>query len=56
MERVGRMGQSREANRDLLKEPVGKRPLEDLGIDGKNITINYWIHLIPVKDAWWKLY
>jgi hypothetical protein len=50
------MGQSRNSNRNLLKKPYGKRPLEDLGVDGKNITINfqgtrwhrmYWIHLVP---------
>ena len=37
MERVARMGQSRNSNRNFLKKPEGKRPLEDLGVDGKNI-------------------
>jgi hypothetical protein len=45
----------------LLKKPEGERPLEDLGVDGKNITINfqvtwwhqmYWIHLVPGTYTW----
>lgn len=41
MEHVALTGQSRNANRNLLKKPEGKRPLEDLGVDGKNIAINF---------------
>ena len=35
MEHAARMEQSRNANRNLLKIPEGKRPIEDLGLDGK---------------------
>ena len=64
-EHVARTGQSRNANRNLLRKLEGQRPLEDLGIDGKNITKNIqgtvwhrmcWIHLVPGKYTWWKQY
>jgi len=65
MEHVARMGHSRNANGNLLKKPEGRRPLKDVGVGGKNITINFqgtrwpkmhWIHLVPGKDTWWKQY
>jgi hypothetical protein len=43
MEHMARKGQSRNVNRNLLKKPEGERPLEDLGVDGKNITINFQV-------------
>jgi hypothetical protein len=64
-ELVARIRQSRNTNRNWLKKPEGKRSLEDLGVDGKNITISfqgtkwhrmYWIHWVPGKDTWWKRY
>jgi hypothetical protein len=60
MEHVACMGQSRNAKRNFFKKPEGKRSLEDLGVDRKNVMINfqgkiwhrkYWIHLVPDKDA-----